>query len=354
MKTKNLFRAMLIIAVLPLVLISCDPETQVSEPVEVSTGLFVLGQGKFGANNANLTYFDYTNGFASNYFFEDKNNRGLGDTGQDMVIYGSKIYIAMYGSNVIEVINSKTGISVDTVKLDKPRYMTSGNGKIYVTLYGGKVAQIDTISMNTEKTVNVGPNPDGITIYNNKLYVANTGGMQAVKDSTISVIDIVTFTETKKIKVNLNPSTVKVDSYGDIYVKSNGNYGNIPGKFQRINTATEMVTDIDVAVQGFDIVGDYAYIYNFDYDSSWQAANKSIKVFDVKNESLLKNSLTGSYVIEKTPYAIAVDPITKNTFLGVTDYKNNGKMYCFDQDGNYKYSFTTGVNPAKLVFVTKK
>ncbi len=353
MKTNNFFRAMLIAASLPLVLISCDPKEE-TETVEVSTGLFVLGQGKFQGNNANITYFDYANGFASNYFFEDKNNRGLGDTGQDMIRYGSKIYIAMYGSNVIEVINSTTGISIDTIKVIAPRYMTTGNGKIYVTLYGGKVAQIDTISMNTEKTVNVGPNPEGIALYNNKLYVANSGGLQTVKDSTISVIDIATFTETKKIKVNLNPASVKVDSYGDIYVKSNGNYGNIQGKFQRINTQTEAVTDINITVQGFDIVGDYAYIYNFEYDASWQVANKKLKIYDVKNEVIVTDNFTGTYVIEKTPYIIAADPITNDVFLGVTDYVNNGKMYCFDKDGKYKYSFTTGINPAKVVFVTKK
>lgn len=66
----------------------------------------------------------------------------------------------------------------------------------------------------------------------------------------------------------MNPAIIKADSYGDVYVVSNGNYGSIPGKFQKIAAGTDVVTDIAVAVKNFDIVGDYAYISNFEYDAT--------------------------------------------------------------------------------------
>ena len=40
------------------------------------------------------------------YFF-DINKRSLGSTPQDAIVYGSKMYIAIYGSNIIEIVNKK-------------------------------------------------------------------------------------------------------------------------------------------------------------------------------------------------------------------------------------------------------
>lgn len=361
MKTKNLFRVAFVAAVCVSFFSSCDPTDDNNTTPEISTGLFTLNQGGFGKNNASLTYYDFANGFASNYVFEDKNNRGLGDTGQDMIKYGSKIYIAMYKSSLIEVVNAKSGVSIKSIPMknaqdasSSPRSLVALNGKVYISLYDGHVAKLDTVTLMVEKTITVGPNPEGITIANNKLYVANSGGMQMVMDSTVSVIDLVTFSETKKIKVNVNPGTLKADAYGDVYVVSSGDYGAKPGKFQRIEAGTDKVSDIAVAVKGFDIVGDKAYMYNFEYDANWAVANKTVKIYDVKTDKLLTDNVITATTLDKTPYGINVDPVSKNIFVGVTDYVNNGKMYCFGEDGVLKYTFTTGVNPTKIVFTTNK
>jgi YVTN family beta-propeller protein len=230
-----------------------------------------------------------------------------------------------------------------------PRSLTAANGKVYIVQYDGHVTQLDTTNLSLGQTITVGANPDASVIVNNKLYVANTGGMAAVMDSTISVIDLSTFKETKKIKINLNPAGIKADSYGDIYVVSNGNYKTIPGKFQRITAGTDVVTDIAVAVKNFDIVGDNAYISNFEYNEKWEAANKTVAIYDVKNERLVNANIVTTEII-KTPYCIDVNPVTKDIYLGVTDYTNNGKMYCFKEDGTYKFDFTTGLNPSKTIF----
>ncbi|OIP81318.1 MAG: hypothetical protein AUK44_10300 [Porphyromonadaceae bacterium CG2_30_38_12] len=361
MKTKNLFRVAFVSALGVSMFSSCDPTEDNKQTPELGTGLYVLNEGAYGNNNSSLTYYDFTTEVASNSVFEDKNNRGLGDTGQDMLKYGSKIYIAVYNSSVIEVINAKTGLSMKQIAMknvqntsSSPRSLAATGGKVYISLYDGHVAKLDTTTLTVEKTIAVGPNPEGIAIANNKLYVANSGGIQAVKDSTISVIDLVTFTETKKIKVNINPGTVKTDSYGDVYVVSSGDFYLIPGKFQRIEAGTDKVSDIAVAVKGVDIVGDKAYIYNFEYDENWAVANKTIKIYDVKQEKLLTDNILTTITLEKTPYGINVDPLSKNIYVGTTDYVNNGKMYCFGEDGSLKYTFTTGVNPTKIVFITNK
>lgn len=235
-----------------------------------------------------------------------------------------------------------------------PRSLTASNGKLYIVLYDGRVAQMDTSTFIVEKSVTVGSNPDKSVISNNKLYVANTGGMQAKMDSTISVIDLSTFKELKKIKVNLNPSFIKADSYGDIYVASNGDYKTISGKFQRIEAGTEKVTDIALNVKGFDILDDNAYTYNFSYDENWQAIGTTIAKYNVKNEILISSSIAPNVTIANTPYGINLNPTNQDIYLCSTDYKNNGKVYVLAADGSLKYSINTGLNPSKTVPFNEK
>ncbi len=362
MKTNKFFLAFLLATSTAGLFTSCDPADEQQTNPEISTGLFILNQGQYGYNNASLTYYGFSDSTATADAFTAKNNRGLGDSGQDIIKYGSRIYICVYKSSLIEVIDAQTGISQKSIVMlnesgnpSLPRSLASYNGKVYVSLYDGHVAQIDTITLSVEKTIAVGSNPEGMAIANNKLYVANSGGMASVKDSTVSVINLSTFTEEKKIKVVINPTVVHADSEGDVYVLSMGNYYDIPYTLQRIEAGTGKVTAInDVKAYNFTIAGDYAYIYYFGYDDSWAIVDKTYTVYDVKNEKISKSGFIASDAVERIPFSIDVDPISKDIYIGETDYVNAGKMYCFDQDGKLKYTFPTGVNPLKTIFITNK
>lgn len=364
MTTKRLFGYLFIVLGI-LALNSCEKDDKVQETPEVSTGVYVLNQGKMSGNNASLSYYDFEDSTATADIFASKNKRGLGDIGQDIIKYGSKIYISLTGSSVLEVMNAKTGVSIKSISMvdakgsaTTPQTLTSANGKVFVVLYSGYVAQLDTTSLSVEKTIKVGSNPDKSVIANNKLYVANTGGMSNVKDSTVSVIRLSDFTEETKIKVNLNPEAgIKADSDGNVYVLSNGNYSDIPGKFQRIDASTGKVTDISLALSGFTISGNYAYYFSYETDpKTWLAKDASVKVgvYDLKNKIVLTPNIINSSSIQKTPYAIGVNPLTGDVYVSVTDYVNSGKAYCFSSNGNLKYSFNTGVNPYKFLFITNK
>ena len=57
-------------------------------------------------------------------------------------------------------------------------------------------------------------------------------------DKTVSVVDLSTFTEIKKLDVVLNPTRIQADEQGNVYVVSMGNYADIPNTVQKINTET--------------------------------------------------------------------------------------------------------------------
>ncbi|MBQ9639782.1 MAG: PQQ-like beta-propeller repeat protein [Bacteroidales bacterium] len=72
---------------------------------------FVLNEGAWGRNDASLSRLNSKNGTIVNNYFASVNSRGLGDVAQDIMIYGSKMYISVSFSNTVEVVNPTTGKS---------------------------------------------------------------------------------------------------------------------------------------------------------------------------------------------------------------------------------------------------
>lgn len=355
MNKKKLFSYLLIALIFPF-LNSCKDEEK-EATIKLENGVIVLNQGKMNNNNASIMLYNFDNQKTTD-IFPLINKRAMGDGGQSIVKYGAKIYIAMSGSSTIEVVNPKTGKSIKSITITdpnnaagKPRSLTSGNGKIYAVYYSGYAAQIDTTTCSIEKTVKVGSFPDGSTIANNKLYVANTG---SGTEKTVSVINLQTFTEEKKIEVNMNPyGTMKSDNEGNVYVQSSGNYNDIPAKFQRIDAVTNTVTDINIPLKGYEIHNDTAYIFYYETNSAWQAVEGSAKitVYDLKNKKVVTENIINPNDITKTPFGIGIDPTTHDIYLSTSDYVNMGTVYCFSKTGTKKFSFTAGINPSKFLFV---
>lgn len=92
----------------------------------------------------------------------DINKRSLGGTPQDAIVYGSKMYIAIYGSNIIEIVDKNTAKSIKQIvptstQGEGPRDIIAANGKVYVSMYDGYVSRIDTLSLTIDATLKVGP-----------------------------------------------------------------------------------------------------------------------------------------------------------------------------------------------------
>jgi len=372
MKTTKLFSFIFIAGSAITSMTSCDPKSDVvvTPDAVINTGMFILNEGSYQGNNASLNYFDLSSQFVTADVFKAKNNRGLGDTGQDMIKYGSKIYISVYNSSIIEVIDAKTAVSIKSIPVldivsgskSYPRSFAVANGKVYVTLFDktfgnvgkGNVAMLDTVSLSITKTTPVGSYPEGCAIANNKLYVANSGGLAAVQDSTVSIIDLNTFTVTKKVKVGSNPGSVKADNYGDVYVISNGDHHPGNTLVSKINSSTDVVTVLpNIKASFMTIVGDKAYMYYSDYDALWNITNKQFTVYDVKNDPSTSTNFISANLIKTNTTCIDVDPSTNLVYIGETDYSNNGTMHCYNQLGVEQYKFTTGITPSKIVFLSK-
>ncbi|RXM42110.1 YncE family protein [Flavobacterium sp. YO64] len=350
-------------------------EVEVLPPETVTTvqGFYLLNEGNMNMNKASLDYYDYETGSYKRNVYGQANpdaTLGLGDVGNDIGIYGSKLYSVINNSNKIEVMDVVTAKRLKVIDIKNCRYVTFANGKAYASAYDGEVqlgenspngfvAEIDTTSLSITKTVKVGRQPEEMAVVGNKLYVANSGGYSPPNyERTVSVIDLKTFTKIKDIDVAINLHRLEADEDGDLYVSSRGDYYDIPSKLFVIDTKTDLIKKtFDIACSNLTIVGDKAYIIGSEFSYATFDYIINYNLINVKTETLLTESFLPKAVSDeiKTPYGLTVDPVSLNIFItDAGDYVSPGKLYCIDKNGNTKFTVTTGDIPAHFAFKTKK
>lgn len=340
---------------------SCKKSDKPYDPVAPTKGVYVLSEGNYSANNGKLAYRDAASGAVSGDFFVQQNpsqSAGLGDVANDILIYGSKMYIVVNVSNNVTVLDAKTGTFISRIPIvsltggRQPRYAASTKGKLYVTAYDGTVSVIDTTSLTVNQVINVGPNPEGILVYNNKLFVANSGGFNTVPDSTVSVIDLNTSTEIARLVVGVNPQQLAVNSAGDIYVTTYGNYTTIPASVTIINGNNNTVKQQLGSGYQFDhvrIYNDIAYFYN-----NYASTGTRVKTYDTHTGAVVRNEFITDGTSVTVVYGVDFDEDNGDVYIcDAGNFSDPGKVTCFSSEGIRKFSFSVapGINPKKTVFL---
>lgn len=341
---------------------------QVSSPSD-ATSFFLLNEGNMNMNKASLDRFDAATGAYRRNIFEASNPdviRGLGDVGNDIKAYGSKLYVVVNISNKVEVLDLRTARRISKIDIPNCRYVSFDAGKAYVSSYEGAVGntnkaegsivRIDTATLSIEARTKVGRQPEEIAIVGRKLYVANSGGYNPTNyERSVSVVDLNSFQEIKRIDVADNLHRVRADQYGDVYVSSRGDYYGTPSNLFVIDTRTDQVKKVfDVSTSNIWIDGDLGYVYSLEWDYTKQRNTVNYSIINVRDETLVQ----GSFIKDGTeknitkPFGIAVDPKTKDIYVSdAKDYLSPGTLYCFDKNGIKKWSVITGDIPAHIAFI---
>lgn len=347
----------LIAVALVTILASCHKNSVTPDtPTAQRAGIYVLNQGNLGSTNGTLTYYDYTSKKLTADIFSSVNARPLGDTPNDIKIYGSKMYIAVDGSGTIEVLDPKTAKSIKQLVMKtgtvsrEPRSIVFNAGKAFISQYDGTVAVLDTATLTIDKYITVGRNPEQMVVSNGKLYVANSGGLSfGNPDNTVSVVSLTTLTETKKITVIANPVSIAADGYGNVYVFSAGDYNTIkPGLTIIDNTADAVKSqNATSGAYGTSIIvsGDAAYFLT---------ADNKVQVYNVKTQTVAAANFITDATVITTPYNLAYDSLTGEAFVSdAKNYSSNGALFAFDENGKFEYNIVTGINPGAFAFVNK-
>lgn len=340
--------------------------TPSDEATEQMRGFYLLNEGNMGSNKSTLDYFDFATGIYSRNIYGNANPdvpKELGDVGNDLAIYGSKLYAVINCSNKIEVMDKNTTRRIGKIDIPNCRYLAFHEGYAYITSYAGPVeinpdyeqigyvAKVDTATLQIVARCLVGFQPDGLAVVGNKLYVANSGGYMVPNyESTVSVIDLQSFTETKRIEVAENLHRIKADKYGNLWVSSRGNYYDTPSRLHWIDTQNDTFGGtLDISVSGMTIDGDSLYLYSSDFSYISYEWEVNYGIVNVAQKQVVNRNILSSEAKSEInmPYGIMVNPQTKDIYL--TDAANSvfpGMLLCFDKNGTKKWDVRTGDLPA--------
>ncbi|MBR5029533.1 MAG: YncE family protein [Muribaculaceae bacterium] len=353
----------------------------VTQPEYTSVeGFYLLNEGVMQHDLASLDYYNYATGEYMRDVYTDANPTvvmELGDVGNDIGIYGSKMYMVINCSNKVEVVDKRSVKRIGQIDIPNCRYIKFHQGYAYVTSYVGPVVlegegsdddvyqlgavfKVDTTTLQVVDKCIVGRQPDELDIVDGKIYVANSGGYsQGAKigyENTVSVIDIETFKEEERIPIAINLLGCKCDRRGILWVSSRGDYHGTPSMLYAYDTQKRrLVKSFDVRVGNMCLEGDSLYVISKEWSSVSQGyANGTYAIIntqtlEVVNENFITDG-TNARIVQ--PYGIAVNPITKDIY--VTDGLNFvqfGFLYCFGQDGAMKWRIRAGNIPAHFVFL---
>lgn len=351
----ELFKWAFLPTLLLLALSACrHPEVVEQEDLTFAHGLFILNEGNMGSNKASIDFYDPVIDTLYRNIYPTVNPtvmKELGDVGNDIAIYGSKLYAVINVSGKVEIMDLQAR-RISSVDIPNCRSICFADGYAYVTSYAGPVeinpeyqqcgyvAKIDTASLCIVDTCHVGYQPNGLVSDGSNLYVANSGGyMVSNYDSTLSVISLSDFCETKRIPIAVNLDQIVYDANRNmLYVRSQGDYYTQPEILYELNLLTEEVKPMPIAFKRMHLLGNKLYGYT-GIGKNWQMgyldlSNFSFTAIPLENQSELQ-----------TPYALF---ITDNDLYltDARDYVTPGVLYRYNLSGQLLSKQRTGDIPA--------
>lgn len=319
-----------------------------------SERVYVLNSGSYNANNAGITFYDPNGTLATiDDIFYKQNNAKLGDTAQDMIEYNGNIYVTVYGSQYITMLN-EAGVEqaryAFTEEQGQPRYLTAEDGKIYVTLYSGNVARLDAQTLAFEKMVAVGSNPEHIIEHNGKIYCVNSGWGY---DNRMSIIDTQTFSTAEQVEIFGNPEYI-VEAGDKIVIQGYGGaYPNYTYPVVVYNEADKSYKEIGKGTMLAEY-NDIVYVIHLVTDYSTNTSEQTFYTYNPKTDQVnntpfiqVPDDLKGKII-----YSLDINDHNGDIYITTTDYVTNGDVYRFKNDGTFIEKFESGgMNPIKLVFI---
>lgn len=349
--------------ILLFVLVSCvqDP-TAPQQSIYIDTaseGAYILCEGVWGQGNSSLARYDLEKDIFSPGYYQASNlGMTLGDLANDIVLYGDTAFISITTSGVIEAIDIKDGRSMGRIKLPEnsaPREISIVNDTIAVVsdLYLDVLHVFNPKSLELmDKIINTGPAPEAVVSNNEIIFTANSGYGFYRKDEpkagTISVIDFSTENEIILLE--------NVKNAVELIINREANklyccYYHITAGVDSIGGIVEYDLNTFDELRRWEIDA-LSITFSATRDSLFFVSDNDIYFIDLKS-----NKVPEVFIKNPKPseiwYDIAISPFDNNIWVcNAKNHQINGEImiFGFSRDGDLLRKFSTGVNPAKIVF----
>ncbi len=342
-----------------------DDDPSIPSPPPTTTGAdgaFVLNQGNmYDGIAGTLDFLDFSTDAYTSGLFLQANGVQLGDTPQAGVVYGSRLYVAMYGSNLVWCIDAASGRIVRQIAMPSPEGICAADGYVYVSCNDGHLARIDTLSLEADtKRLEVGPNPAGVCSANGSVYVAISDGYNYANEyaNGFRVVRVSTsdFSQQAEITVGMNPNIVQADAQGNIFAVCQGNYGmgttEVKPEVWKItpdNSASTFVAATSIAVRENTLYTIYNYT---NYTTNESTLN--YRAYSCETGAVLKENLLSLNDLPAAPISLSVCPADGHIYItsdrAQYDYNSPGYVYRYAPDGSLVKRYDAGSHPFAVVF----
>lgn len=344
-----------LLALVATLFVSCakDEDPVICTDTPLGPGVWIANEGGFGNNNASLTFLA-DDGSVRDGIFESVNGQPLGDVAQSIFTHNGLGYIAVNGSQKIEVIDLSSGERLHTLTgFDYPRYFCAdADGTVYVSngSGAGEVSALDGAAGQIEWTSQVGSGPERMATNDQFLVVCNSGGFGT--DNTVSVFDLSNDVLAQTIEVGDRPVDIEVDGNGDFWVLSKGETlyndswevtGHTPARLTEISGS-------DLSISHNHQVGEEG-----DHPTHLAQTPAGVLVVALNGLQTIAPT-TGSLtaLVEGNFYSLDVDPATGYLWAApYPDFQNASTVEVYDASGALITTHDAGIAPNTAAFVSE-
>lgn len=333
------------------VLFSCEDSGKENPLGAYETGVLILNEGAFGANDGEIFHFDPVSGELKQNVFELENARPFAGLLEDVVESDGRLYLVA-NTGKVEIVNAGDFKSRGAVvgDLDQPRSLEAVEGKLFISDYGPYDASYNTpdsyVAVVTgldggtvKKKIAVSNKPEDLYVSGNFVLVAGS------EEGKVELIDA----RTESVILSLDVKGQPVQFFekgGDLWLYSFDSEKVYFQSFRMDNFALKSLKEVSLpsATSRMTIgSGNRIYILT---SSGWPEYRDAVAIVNFNDNSVTPNWKTGSGF-----YGIGFDPERQELYVANSKgFQGNGEVVIYSEQGTKLRKMEVGRGPSGFSF----
>lgn len=311
----------------------------------------IASQGNYGHATASLSAIMY-DGSIQNDVFSKKNGRPLGDIAQGAALIDGKLFVSLNNSNKIEVMDSKSFESIQTILFDEavsPHYIVpiSDHEAVVSDLFSSDIHLIDTKTLQLTGKIDVkGNGSKQMVVAEGKLFVAAGGQIQ--------IIDLQSRTWRAAVEggaAAAGDSKIVTDQNGNIWCIASEGLFCINPKDNKVSR--QLALPEGVRISSFGVRLDINTARNKLYFTATKDKKSGIYEVDIQATQIPANPIFVYSHQVKELYCMGVSPQGTILICDALDYTQRGLVFEYKLDGTLANKGTVGIIPGYILFTNE-